>query len=385
VWALLALAALAGLFLVGYLPKVRRQAALALESKELNAAPRVRVTRPRRGEARTPLKLPGTVQAMKETAIYARTNGYLRRFNVDIGDKVKAGQVLADIDTPEVDQELLQARATLAQVEASLEQAKTDLEFARVSFERVQALAPAGVAPQQELDQRQAEYRAAKARLRVAEATIRANEANVHRLSEMKSFAQVVAPFAGTITQRTTEVGSLVMAGNGSGQALFRLAMTAPVRVFIDVPQLYASSVQLGQEARVSVREDPDRRFAGKVTHTAQALEPGAHTLLTEVQVPNEDGALLPGTYAQVELSIAAVRPVLLVDATALRVGAEGPTLALVGAGDRVHFQKVVIDADYGGEVGISSGVGTEDRVVLNPGERLSEGGTVTVVAPADK
>src|SRR5262249_41564228 len=241
----------------------------------------------------------------------------------------------------------------------------------------------AGLATQADLEQRQANEGAAIAGVRAAEATINSNQANVRRLSELASFAKVTAPFKGTITARLVEVGALVTAGNGGGRALYRIAQLAPVRVMVSVPQAYAPLMRVGASAEVTVRELTGRVFTGKITRTSGALDPVSRTMLVEVQIPNKDGALLSGMYARMKLAIAEAEPPLILPVSALVLTAEGTQVAVAGDDHRARMKPVVVEGDYGLEVGITSGVTEQDVVISNPGERLAEGILVTVAAPA--
>jgi RND family efflux transporter MFP subunit len=326
------------------------------------------------------LALPGSVQALRSTVVYARINGYVKERLVDIGDRVTPGQLLAVIAAPEVDQEIAQARAVDLQGAAALEQSRTKRELARVSLARVRTLAPAGVASQQELDNGQAAFDAATADVHVAQATLAANGANVRRLSETKGFSRVTAPFSGVVTARMVEVGTLVTAGNGAGQELFRIDQSDPVRVMLAVPQSVAPAVHEGLTAHVTVAQLPGRSFTGAVTRDAHALDAGSRTLLTEVQVPNGDGALLPGMYVDVALQLQRPRPELLLPAGALVVNAAGTQVLVLGADGRVHVRPIVIDVDTGAEIAVSQGISASERVVLNPDTRLTEGTPATAV-----
>jgi RND family efflux transporter MFP subunit len=320
------------------------------------------------------------VSALREAIIYARTSGYLKQRNVDIGDKVKTGQLLALIEAPEVDEQLGQAKATLEQSKATREQVKTNLEFARISLERIRPLAPAGVASRQDLDQREAAHQAEEANLRAADAAIAANQANVRRLVELQNFSRVVAPFDGTITARDVDVGALITAGNGTGQALFTLAASDPVRVFVAVPQSLSATIHAGDPATLEVRELPNRKFAGKITRDANAIDVRSRTLLTEVQIPNKDGALLPGMYANVTFEATEPHPSLTLDVSTLIQTGDGPHVAVVQPDGTLHLQPIVIEQDLGAKIAVSSGVTAEDRVVLNANGDLREGLAVDVM-----
>jgi RND family efflux transporter MFP subunit len=372
-WVLLLLA-VAGLIAQAAVSRVRQHARLQRSAVRAAEPLRVVLVSPQPPSHEQALVLPGTVEALRQTSLFARTNGYLQQRLVDIGDRVTAGQLLAVIETPELDQQLEQARANREQAQATLEQGQARLELARISLQRIRVLSPRGFVAPQDLDDKQAAYHAAVANVRAAQANIAQHEANIHRLRALKGFARVTAPFAGTITERRTEIGSLITAGNGAGQALFTLAQSNPVRVMVAVPQGLTQAVQQGGAAWVSVRDFPGRPFAGKVTRDAHALDVGSRTLLTEVQVPNDDGALRPGMYAQVTLQVARPRPWLLLDASALLLTAGGPQVAVLGPDARIHLRQVFVDVDFGPELAISQGISVTDRIVKNPDSRLKEG-----------
>jgi len=377
-------ALLAGLFLLGLVPKLRHQAAVREETaRVVGAAPRVSVIKPRRLASPDGFKLPGAVQALEETTVYARTSGYMKRRFVDLGDQVKEGQLLAELETPEADQELSQARATLGQAEAALEASKTQAEFSRTSVERYRALVKESLASQQDIDQKSAQFNADRANVRAVAATVESQKANVRRLTEIKSFARLTAPFAGKVTARRVELGALVTAGNGTGQALFKVAQLDPVRVFVNVPQAYAPFIRVGEETTVTVREYQGRAFHGKVTRTAGALDPGSRTMLCEVQVPNGDGALLPGMYAQLQIARSGAPAPFVIPASALLASAQGTRVAVVDAEHRAHLIPVVVGDEYGLEVGIAAGLNGDEDVIKNPGERVAEGIEVALAEAA--
>jgi RND family efflux transporter MFP subunit len=334
---------------------------------------------PKRAAADTTVQLPASVQGLQETIVYARTSGYIQKYLVDIGDKVKAGQVLALVETPEVDQELQAAQAMVGQAQAGVAQAKTRRALAQTNLRRTAGLVPQGVASQEELDERSATSDAEGANEQAATANLASAQANVRRLQELKGFAHVTAPFAGTITARSIDNGQLVTAGNGTGQALYHIAIIDTVRLFVHVPQIYAASVVVGSDAKVAVREYPKRVFTGKVTRTSQALDPATRTLNTEIQIDNKDGALLSGMFATVTLSTPLTAPPLLVPASALHVTSEGSRVAEVRDG-KIHWQVVDVASDLGDQVAIANGLDEHALVVNNPSERLSEGMPVTAI-----
>ena len=325
----------------------------------------VKPTVPHHGDA---LVLPGTLRGAVQSPIYARANGYVKRWYVDIGTRVVEGQLLAELDTPEIDQELAQALA-------QKRQANVTLGLAKSSLARWRELRAHDAVSQQELDERSSAYDEAAASFAAA-------DANVKRLGELESFKRIVAPFAGVVTRRNVDVGDLVDAGNGgTRRALFTLAQTDPLRVYVDVPQAYAQGMATGAHVVVTQAELAGRSFAGTVTHTAQAIDVTTRSMQVEVTLPNHDGALLPGAYVQVAFDdIAHAR--LQVPGNALLFRAEGPRVAVVGADGRVHLQPVVIARDLGQSLEIESGLTPKDRVIVNPGDSLADGDKV-IATPA--
>ncbi|HKO92536.1 MAG TPA: efflux RND transporter periplasmic adaptor subunit, partial [Polyangiaceae bacterium] len=359
-------------FSAGYLPKLRARTALEREAAQQASELRgVEVQRPTRLDGSRTLELPASVRPLAETTLYPRADGYIKAFYKDLGQAVAEGELLALIDTPELDQQLSQARAALLQVEASAAQAKATRDLAHVNLERYRVLKPAGVASQQELDQYAAQAVVDDANVQAAEAAIEAARANLARLTRLKSFARVTAPFAGIVAARTVEVGSLVTAGNAT--PLFQIAAPDPVRVFVEVPQDVAPSVRTGRSAKVHVREYPEREFSGTISFAAGVLNQDTRTMRTEVRVPNKDGALLAGMYASVVLELSAAHVVYELPASALISDAEGLRVATVGADQRVHFVKVVVERDAGATIQISSGLRGDERIVAVGAAALSE------------
>ena len=325
----------------------------------------VKPTLPRHGDA---LVLPGTLRGAVESPIYARANGYVKRWYADIGTRVREGQLLAELDTPEIDQELAQALA-------QRRQANVTLGLAKSSLTRWRELRAHDAVSQQELDERSSAYDEASA-------SVAAADANVKRLGELESFKRIVAPFAGVVTRRNVDVGDLVDAGNGgTRRALFALAQTNPLRVYVDVPQAYAQGIATGAHVVVTQAELARRSFAGTVTHTAQAIDVATRSMQVEVTLPNGDGALMPGAYVQVSFADGA-HACLQVPGNALLFRAEGPRVAVVAADGRVHLQPVVIARDLGQSLEIESGLSPKDQVIVNPGDSLADGDKV-IVAPA--
>ncbi len=370
---------LGGAFTATYLPKRRARASLEESTKiSEHALMRVEVVSPKLAASDHAISLPGSVQPLEETIVYSRANGYVQRWLVDIGDKVKEGQLLAELDTPELDQEGLQARAQLAQAEAGVLQAKANRDFSNNNLDRYKRLAPAGVASQQELDQKEAQAKVDDANVTVALANVGAQQANIQRLSRLKSFARVVAPFAGSITSRTIERGALVTSGNAT--PMFKIAATDPVRVFVQVPQDVAPSIRADVNAKVTIREYAGHVFDGRVARSAGALDPASRTMNTEVRVPNPKGELLAGMYAEVSLTLPSPHRVFEVPATALMNDAKGLRVAVVGADDKVRLVAVVLERDTGSTLQISSGLAGDERVVKLASVELFDGKSVDVV-----
>jgi RND family efflux transporter MFP subunit len=416
---LLGLLVVGGLLALGIIPRLQQYALLAARQHEVEEGlVSVTVVRPERAPAATEFVLPGNIQAIEETALYARVNGYLHERFVDIGTRIRAGQVLAVIETPELEQEWAQARAALAQAEvgvtqtqakldqarathqqarAGLEQARAILALAQVAKDRWSALVELqGAVSRQEADEKrrdaevgqanvtaaQATVEATRASVSVAEAdvaaartTVAAQQANVQRLTALRSFQQLTAPFDGIITARTVDRGALITAGSGSTSApLFRMARAERLRIYVSVPQTWVRTLTPGGQARVLVPEFPERTFLGQVVSTAGALDQVSRTLLTEVQIPNDDGSLLPGMFATVKFAITRAEPPLWLPATALILGAGGMQVALVRDDQTVHFQTVEVGHDLGQQVEIVAGLTGTESVILHGSDGLREG-----------
>jgi RND family efflux transporter MFP subunit len=384
-------------FFAGYIPLQKRQTLIRNEAQQQEQTlPRVEVIEVGRSSGKSELQLPGNIQAVTEAPILARADGYIQRRLVDIGDRVQAGQPVAEIEAPELDQQVRQAKANLQQAQAGLEQAlanheqgKSNLELARVTAQRWGNLLAQGVVSRQDNDQYQAQYQSQLAGVQALEKAIAvqrgnvaAAEANLARLDEMQNYRVVKAPFAGVITMRNVDVGVLVNAGN---TLLYRIAQTGTLRTYVNVPQTNASSIRPGQPARLSVTNLPGRSFTGTVARTANSLDPTSRTMLVEVQVPNADGALLPGMYAQVDLSSARADPPLLVPGDALLVRADGTQVAVVRPDSTVHLQKIRIGRDYGDRLEVLEGLQEGDRIIANPGDNAREGVKVNPVPAAEK
>jgi RND family efflux transporter MFP subunit len=364
------LGALVALFLLGMFPRWRANAALT--SSVRDQRPTVSVISSQRPDGNANLVLPGSTQAIQETALYARTNGYVRKWNVDIGAKVEAGQLLAEIDTPEVDQELNQARANVSQAIANA-------DLARATRARWQHLVDQKVVSPQEFDEKKSAADARDADLKVA-------QANVKRLEELQGFQKIVAPFTGIVTARNIDNGNLVTSGSG-GQTtpLFRLAQTDTLRIYVSVPQTNARSIAPGQSATVSLREIPDTTFEAKVVRTAGALDPASRTLLTELQLPNADGQLFPGMYAEVKFALPQDGRTLLIPGNAVMIRSDGPKVLVVDAKQTIRARLVKLGRDLGDKVEIASGLNPAESLVANPTDALRDGTEVKVQAPPSK
>lgn len=355
---------------VALVVRLGERRALAKET-EILAVPSVTVIQPTPEPAQEELVLPSSLEAYTESPIYARTNGYLAKWYKDIGSHVQKGELLADIETPEIDQELMQARAARNQADSQMSLAKT-------SADRWDALRKMDAVAQQETDEKTSGYTQAQAAL--ASAT-----ANVRRLEQLESFKHIYAPFSGIITKRNTDIGALINAGSsGTNQELFVVAQINPIRVYVEVPEIYAPSVRAHLNATIELPAFPGRLFTGSVARSADAIDPTTRTLRTEIDVPNRDGQLFPGSYAQVHfgVKVAAVR--MSVPVNALLFRAEGPRAAVVGDDGKVHLKPVVIGRDYGNEVEILGGLDAGENIILNPSDSLEEGQTVHVTKAGD-
>ena len=367
----LALAVLVALaFATGFIPLRKRNATLLAEaSDQAQALPRVEVIKVARASGKSELQLPGSMQAVTEAPILARADGYIRKRAVDIGDRVHAGQIVAEIEAPELDQQVLQAKANLEQAQAALEQArasyeqgKSNMELAKVTAERWGKLGAKGVVSRQENDQYQSQYQAQISNLQALDkaiaaqrSNVTASEANLSRLTNMQSYRIVRAPFDGVITQRNVDVGALVNAGN---TLLYRVAQTSTLRTYVNVPQASASSIHTGQTATFTVSNLPGRTFSGTVARTANSLDPATRTLLVELHVVNSDGALLPGMYCQVQLDTSRDNPPLVIPSDSLIVRTGGTLVAVVRPNDHtIHLQPLVVGRDFGDRIEVLSGL----------------------------
>lgn len=359
----------------GIVPRVRDARELKAESASVHGTIEVTVVPVKRAAPTSDLVLPGSIESLHESPIYARTAGYVERWTTDIGARVSAGQLLAQIQSPEIDQQSEQAKADLGQLRANLNLAKRTVD-------RWALLAHDSVVTPQEVDEKQAAYDAAVANLA-------SGEANYKRLEQLQSFERVTAPFAGVVTSRSVDVGNLVNAGatlggtgSASGRPLFTVAGTDTVRVYVNVPQSAINLVQHGAAADILVRELPGGAFRGIVARNARALDAASRTLLTEVQIPNPKGVLLPGMYVEVRFAVTDSTPPLIVPANTLVIRTDGPQVALVRPNNTVHYQKIELGRDYGDRVEVVGGLDGDAKLIVNPTDDIREGVEVRVLPP---
>ena len=348
---------------------VTHERALAKET-ERQTVPTVAVVHPQSEKPDEDLVLPGSLLAYVESPIYARTNGYLVRWYKDIGSRVEKGELLAKIDTPEVDQELNQTRAARLQILAQM-------DLAKISADRWQNLRKTDSVSAQEADQYDSGYKQSQANLAAA-------DANVRRLEQLEGFKDVYAPFSGVLTKRNVDPGALINAGAGvgtgaAGRELFDLARVDPLRVYTSVPQAYAPFIKVGATTTVTLQEFPGQKFSGKVVRTAESIDTATRTLLTEVDVPNKDGRLLPGSFGEVHFAVGNGVNKVTVPVNAMLFRAEGPRVAVVGPDGKVQLRPINIGRDYGTTLEVLGGVSPADQVVINPADSLEEGQKVVV------
>jgi RND family efflux transporter MFP subunit len=345
----------------------RSEHAVLAEQTEKMAVPYVSVIHGTPINSDSEMVLPGTLKPYVESPIYARTNGYLKKWYKDMGSHVEKGEILAEIDTPEIDQELAQAKAQLVTAQANL-------SLSSVTAQRYQDLIKSDSVSRQDLDNANGDLAAKKAMEQSA-------DANVKRLEELESFKRVYAPFTGVLTRRNVDPGTLINAGNGGSPSaeLFDLAQIDPMRVFVSVPQTFSPSIHLGLKACLVLTEMAQRQFCGQVVRTANAIDPGTRTLLTEVDVPNPAGTLLPGAYAEVHFDVKLTGTHLSLPINALLFRPEGTLAAVVGPDDKIQLRKLVIGRDLGNAVEVLDGINADDRIVVNPPDSMEQGQTVNL------
>ncbi len=403
-WIIGAGALVAGLLAIGILPRLNQRSELQATAKAQSVAPSVNVITPHRAPAASNLVLPGSVVSLNQTTVYARSTGYLRQWLVDIGDRVQKGQLLAVVESPEVDQQVAQARAQLAQAQANLVQSRaaldkgrSDLQLARANevlayktWQRYKFLVGQGVVSKQDADTRLASYKtnvasvqsaqntvsSDQANVNAAEANVKSSQANVQQYTVTQSYEKVTAPFTGIITARNVDAGALITAGSGNtNTSLYTITSYDNLQVNVNVPPSDVQSLKLDQTtAQIQVRELPQKIFTGKVIRTADALDPNSRTLLTQLRVLNPGGALRPGMYATVKFNINRATPLLTVADSTLVINAAGTQVATVTKNQTVHYQKVQLGRDNGTEVEILSGLSGNESLINNPTVDLAEG-----------
>ncbi len=360
-----ALIAIAAAFAIGLHPRLEARAALKKETADHNVQT-VAVMKPKASNASQELMLPGNIQAFFDTPIYARTTGYMKRWHADIGKRVKSGELLAEIDTPEIDDQLQQARADRATAEANY-------RLAESTSARWEALLKTDSVSRQEADEKRSDLAAKKAALDGA-------RYNVARLEKLQSFKRLYAPFDGVITARNTDIGTLIDAGSAPAKELFHLASTKRLRVFVNIPQANARDIVPGVTAELTLSEFPGRRFKGTVARSAQAIDVASRTLLAEVDVDNATGELLPGAYAVVHLKLSSTQAGLILPVNTLLFRPEGVMVAILQPDQHVLLTPIKLGRDFGSELEVVSGLAATDTVVVNPSDSLQSGAQVRVV-----
>ena len=350
----------AAVIISGIVPRVRARATLRAETNQL-AAPTVLVVQPKHAAHGQEIILPANVQAFKDAPIYARTNGYLKRWYVDIGGRVKAGQLLAEIDTPEVEQQLHQARADLATAEANV-------RLSEITANRYQGLLKSDSVSQQEADNATSDYAAKKA-------IVQSSEANVRRLQDLQSFQRIYAPFDGVITQRNTDIGQLIDSGSSGGAKaeLFHMAAPDPLRVYVNVPQVYSQLTKPGLKADLTLSEFPGRHFEGTLVRTADAIDQTTRTLLIEIQVHNPTGELLTGAYAELHLKLPGNVSTFTIPVNSLLFRSEGLRVASV-RDNKATLIPVTLGRDFGSEVEVLTGLNGDEQLIVNPPDSIVSG-----------
>jgi RND family efflux transporter MFP subunit len=390
------LAVLIGIAIVGgLLPRLSRQKGLLAASDEVtNRRPVVIASPVHLAAAKDTIDLPGDLQAMIESPIFARADGFIRSRLVDIGDHVKGGQLMAEIETPELDQQIGMARAAVAQSQSTLKELEADitlsqanLNLAKATLDRWQRLADKGVVSRQEREEKQADFAVKQAQTEKAQAilatahdTIHGNESNLARLEQLKAFSHVTAPFDGLITARNVDVGTLINAGNGGAtKEMFRVARIQPLRIFVNVPQTYVEEMHNGQSAELRVQERSGQVFSARVTNISSSLDANNRSMLVILETPNPGASLFPGMYAQVRFAGSRARPTLRVPGDTVLMDKNGARVAVVGADHIVHFHAVTIGQDLGSEIEVISGVAAGDLVISNPSDAVQENAVVDV------
>jgi len=367
--AIIAVIIVIAIVVAGVVPRLRAKAALRVETNSL-AVPEVMVIQPKRGSTAQEIILPGNIQAFIDAPIYARTNGYLKVWYFDIGAHVKKGQLLAEIETPEVDQQLLQARA-------DLNTAQANLNLSQITFNRFEGLKNTDSVAVQDVDNAAGDYAAKKA-------TVDSARSNVNRLEDLQSFEKIYAPFDGVVTARNTDVGQLIDSGSAGGVAkeLFHVAAIRTLRVYINVPQQYSVAAKPGILADLTLAQFPGRKFQGKLVRTANAIDLASRTLLVEVDVDNSTGELLPGAFTEVHLKLPTDVPTYILPVNALIFRAQGLQVATVEDGSRAKLVTIALGRDFGATVEVVSGLTDADRVIVSPPDSLVDGEQLQIAQP---
>jgi RND family efflux transporter MFP subunit len=363
---LLAIVTAIVLVVAGILPRIQARTALRRETAEM-AVPAVAIVQPKRSAPAQEIVLPANVQAFADAPIYARTNGYLKRWYVDLGSRVKEGQLLAEIDTPEVNQQLRQSLADLATAQANL-------NLSKITADRYAGLLKTDSVSKQESDNAAGDYEAKQANLQ-------SSQANVKRLQELQSFQKIYAPFSGVITARNTDVGALIDSGSGGGvrTELFHIVQADKLRVYVSVPQAYSQAAKPGLSADLTLSEFPGRGFEGRLVRTANAIDPTSRTLLVEIAVSNPTGQLFTGSYAEVHLHLPTAASAFILPVNTLLFRAEGLRIAVVGDGQKVELREITLGHDFGSEVEVIAGVSGNENVIVNPPDSVVTGETVRI------
>jgi RND family efflux transporter MFP subunit len=368
--AVLAFVIVVAIVVSGILPRIHARAALDKETAEM-AIPTVSVVRPKRGAPVQEVVLPANVQAYIDAPIYARTNGYLKRWYADIGAHVKAGQLLADIETPEVDQQLRQARADLATAQANL-------NLSQITANRYEDLLKTDSVSKQETDNAAGDF-AAK------QATVQSAQANVRRLEELQAFEKIYAPFDGVITARNTDIGALIDSGSsgGSRTELFHIAQPDKLRVYVNVPEAYSQAAKPGLTANLVLSEFPGRLFQGTLVRTAEAIDQSTRTLLVEIRVNNPTNTLLSGAYAEVHLKLPTATSALILPVNTLLFRSEGLRVAAITDGKHAELKPITLGHDFGSEVEVVAGLAGDESIVVNPPDSIVSAEEVRIAQPA--
>ncbi len=361
--AILSLTVVTGVVVSGIVPRMKADEALRTETAYL-AARTVAVTQPKRGTPTQEITLPASIQAYADAPIYARTNGYLRRWYADIGAHVKAGQLLAEIDTPEIEHQVAQARADLSTSQANL-------HLAEITSSRYQDLLKTDAVSRQEVDNAVNDFQAKKS-------VVDSSEFNVKRLEELQSFQKIFAPFEGVITARNTDVGALITSGS-SAKELFHVAATDRMRVYVNVPEAYSRAARPGLVADLTLQEFPGRTFKAKFTTTSEAIDSAAHTLLVQFDADNPKGELLPGAFAEIHLKLPSSASTFVLPVTAMLFRSEGVRIATVKNGNKAELVPVTLGRDFGNEVEVVAGIKGGESVIVNPPDSLVSGEAVRV------